>query len=132
MSTTSADVLWFVGIVLLLNAVALTFLAIRMRAPIVVNVASPTALLPESVQLTLDALNEKLKPAKVSPRDDQLSSLVYEGVALAETSKSKGVDRFKIAKDFVLSRCTTLNYDFGERDIALRIEAAVAVNKKAR
>lgn len=126
----NADVLWFLGIVGLFNFLALTFLAIRLRAPIQITVQSPHAVLPERLMATLDAVDLKLTPAKVKLRDDEVSSIVYEGVALAEVSKLKGTDRFNIAKNFTMSRCKSLNAEFDERDLALRIEAAVAINKK--
>lgn len=128
----NADVLWALAISGILNFIALTFLAIRLRAPISITVQSPNAILPERLMATLDAIDAKLQPARITVDESQLSSLVYEGVALAECSKLKGADRFRIAKDFMLSRLNAMNANVDERDIALRIEAAVAVNKSVR
>lgn len=132
MNSTPDNVLWFIGLVGLFNFIALTFLAIRLRAPIAITVQSPAAVLPERLQQTLDALDLKLTPPKAKLDDPVIARLLYEGVALAEQSKLKGPDRFAIAKSFVLTRLATLNAEHDERDLAQRIEAAVALGKKKR
>lgn len=111
---------------------SIVFLALKLKAGIVVNVAAqaPVALLPERVQATLDAIDAKLTPTKVRITDDELRNLVYEAVALAEQSKLKGVDRFHIAKDYVLHCAQTRHYEVDDRDVAKRIEAAVALSKR--
>lgn len=115
---------------LALIALSITFLAFRVSRALVVNVAAPTALLPDSVRTTLDELNAKMKPA-VTPIDDAtIGALVYEAVATAEQSKNKGRDRFIIARDYVKERAEKLQLFVDPRDLALRIEGAVAVSKK--
>lgn len=111
---------------------SIVFLAFKLKAGITVNVTTqaPVALLPERVQATLDAIDAKLTPTKVRITDDELRNLVYEAVALAEQSKLKGVDRFHIAKDYVLHCAQTRHYEVDDRDVAKRIEAAVALSKR--
>lgn len=131
----------FVALALFLGltgmAGALVFLATRLKGGINITVQTPPitvqaphALLPDSVQMTLDAINAKLTQAKQPASEVEVAGLIYEGVALAEQSKLKGKDRFFIARDFVNSRASARNLEVDARDVALRIEAAVAVSKR--
>lgn len=108
---------------------SIVFLALKLKAGIVVNVAAPTALLPERVQATLDAINEKLTPALNVLTDTEVMKLVHEGVVLAEQSELKGTDRFFIAKDHVMKRADALGAQLDGGDIARRIEAVLALTK---
>ena len=95
------------------------------QAPITVQ--APTAILPERVQMTLDAIDLKLAPPKARLDDDKVETFIREGVAVAEVSDLKGPDRFNIAVKYVNERCDALT---GERpepaDLARRVEAEVA------
>jgi hypothetical protein len=99
------------------------------QAPITVQ--APTALLPERVQMTLDAIDAKLAPAKVNLEDVKVTEVIREGVLLAERSDLRGPDRFRIAKTHALSRLTALNAEFDDADVARRIEVEVT-RKKTR
>jgi hypothetical protein len=122
-----------IGLGLLTLSAALLTLAFKVARTLSITVQAPTALLPERVQMTLDTIDAKLTPAKMKPDDEKVASLIYEAVAMAETSKLKGQDRFNIAAKYVNERCDALNCERPDpRDLARRIEAAVAVNKKKR
>lgn len=109
---------------------SIILLAYKLRSGLSITVQAPTALLPERVQTTLDALDAKLQPTKLVLEDNALTGLVYEAVALAEQSKLKGPDRFRIAQDYVLKRAAALGAEVNVTDVAIRIEAAVAVGKR--
>jgi hypothetical protein len=123
---------------------ALVFLALKVRGlfTITVNqppidvrpnitVQAPTALLPESVQSTLDAINEKLTPLKPKPDDEKVSTFIVEGVTVAEVTQMRGLDKFHIAVKYVNERCDALGYERPEPgDLARRIEFVVAVRKQ--
>lgn len=109
---------------------SLVFLAYSVRKTVNITVQAPTALLPERVQSTLDAIDTKLQPVTPVLEDTALAGLIYEAVALAEQSKLKGHDRFRIAQDYVLKRAAALNASVNVIDVAMRIEAAVAMGKR--
>lgn len=109
---------------------SIVLLAFKLRSGLSITVQAPTALLPERVQSTLDAIDTKLQPVTPVLDDTALTGLVYEAVALAEQSKLKGHDRFRIAQDYVTKRAAALNATVNVTDVAMRIEAAVAVGKR--
>jgi hypothetical protein len=135
-------------VALLLSAVllsgAIVFLAFKVRGMMNVSVTqppievrpnitvqAPTALLPESVQMTLNTINEKLTPAKLKPDDEKVSALITESIAVAEASEMRSFDKFHIAVKYVNERCDALNCERPDpRDLARRIEAAVALSRK--
>lgn len=100
------------------------------QPPITVNVQAPVSLLPPQVQATLDAIDAKLTPALQPATNEQLAGLVREGVAIAELSKLKGSDRFRIAKDYVSSRAAAQLIAVNERELGLAIEAEHALSTK--
>lgn len=128
MDTLTLPLALLVG--LLAVALALVFLAFRVSRVLSITVQAPVAQLPDSVLSTLEAVNAKLTPALAPIDDTKLASLVYEAVAMAEQSKNKGRDRFLIARDYVVQRAEAQRLQVDLRDLALRIEAAVALNKK--
>lgn len=109
---------------------SIVFLALRISKTLSITVQAPTALLPDSVQMTLNAVNEKLTPAQLPASDDFLRELVFDGVTLAEASRLKGADRFRIARTHVEARLKALNVTADMTDVAQRIEAEVAKRKK--
>lgn len=112
---------------LLALAGSICFFAVNVRGMLNITVQAPTALLPERVQSTLDAIDAKLTPPQKVVDDVMLHQLVADGVLVAEKSKLRGYDKFNVAREFVLSRLKELNAELpSERDLALRIEAAVA------
>ncbi len=126
------DVLWFLGIVGLLNAVALTYLAFRLRAPVQVTVhtLAPHSVLPPELMDTLSRVNEKLSPPAHAMESSKLTELVHEGVVLAaQPTGIKGSDRFRTARSYVLQMAKAQNITVDERALALQIEANVATRK---
>lgn len=136
------DLQWLIVVIAMFATMlpgSIIFLALRVRGlfnvtvttPPVgpITVQAPTALLPERVQTTLDAIDAKLTPVKPVLDDSALAALVTEGVAIAERSPLKGPDRFRIAKTHVMERASSLSASIDEADLARRIEAAVAVRR---
>jgi len=123
------------------------FLAVKLRSlfevtvstpPVTVNqapitVQAPQALLPEALMETLQAINEKLSTEQRPMDGDQLKDLIEEGVTLAESStEHKGVDKFKIAKNYVIDMARGRNLTIEDRSVALGIEAEVAFRRLAK
>ena len=65
-------------------------------------------------------------------KESRLADLITEGVTIAEQSKLKGSDRFRLAREHVMYRAPALRLKVDARDVALRIEAAVALRKAPR
>ena len=116
----------------------LAFFLFRMKAPITVNVSQPPitvnvpppiAQMPQALVDTLQAVNEKLTPLKPTAGAAELESAISDAVALAETSNTKGPDKFRIALDAVNTRLTAMNLAWDARDTALRVEAEVQRRK---
>lgn len=98
-----------------------------------ITVQAPTALLPERVQQTLDAIDAKLQPPKPVVTDEQLATLVHEAVVVAETSTLKGYAKFRFAKGYISTRFAAFGAELpSERDLALRIEAEVVKLREGR
>lgn len=105
---------------------SIVFLALRISKTLSITVQAPTALLPDSVQATLNEVNEKLRPAQLPASDEYLFELVRDAVTLAERSKLKGPDRFRIARTHIETRLRAMNVTADMTDVAQRIEAEVA------
>mgnify|MGYP001603280184 CR=1 len=71
-------------------------------------------------------LRTRTHPVRQHARIDQL---IAEGVRLAEQSKLKGPDRFRIARNYVEQRAQVKRIKVDARDLALRIESAVTHQK---
>lgn len=118
---------------------SIVFLALKVRGMYTitvqqpsVTVQAPVAELPGHVADLLQRIDEKLSPKTIEIGDAAVSLLVEQGVTLATQAPSKsGADKFRIAKNFVLTRLKEQNAAFVERDIALRIEAEVATRRVA-
>lgn len=100
------------------------------QAPITVQ--APHAVLPPELMDTLQRVNEKLLPPSTPADQAQLTALVHEGVAVAEVSKLKGTDKFRIARDYVLDRARAMHLDVDPRALAMQIEACVAEGRNAK
>lgn len=113
---------------------SIVFLATRLSKTLSITVQAPTALLPERVQATLDAINEKLTPAKLPASDDFLRELVHEAVTLGESADKsmRGVDRFRIARGHIAKRLELMKVEADMGDVARRIEAEVKERKKRK
>ena len=129
------DAMWALAISGLLNFIALTFLAIRLRAPVQITlpsitVQSPHAVLPPELMDTLQRVNEKLSPPTTPAEVDQLEQLVTRGVELAAAAHGlKGPDKFRTARDFVMLKATEQHLEIDARSLALSIESAVAMRR---
>lgn len=136
----NADILWFIGIVGLFNAIALTFLAIRLRAPVQITVEqpnltvqAPNSVLPPELMDLMQRLNEKLAPPTTPAEVEQLDQLVLQGVEMASATKGlTGPDKFRIARDHVLQRASAQHLEIDPRSLALSIESAVALRRVAK
>lgn len=136
------DLQWFalaVALFALTLPASIVFLALKVRGMYTitvqqpsVTVQAPVAELPGHVADLLQRLNEKLSPKTIEVGDAAVSLLVEQGVTLASEALNKnGRDKFRIAKNFVITRLKEQNAAFAERDIALRIEAEVAGRRVA-
>ena len=113
---------------------SIVFLATRLSKTLSITVQAPTALLPERVQQTLDAINEKLTPAKLPASDDYLRELVSEAVTLGESAdkKLRGPDRFRIARAHIAQRLELMKVEADMGDVARRIEVEVKTRKSRK
>lgn len=114
-----------------LLTLAIGYLAHSVSRTLSITVQAPTALMPPEVADLLRRLDDKLTPTLSPASDEQLTQLVREGVALAETSVLKGHARFRIASEFVSSRAAAQKLALDPRDCALRIEAEVVARSGA-
>lgn len=114
------------------------------QAPITVQ--APTALLPERVQTTLDAIDAKLAPPKATlvPADQietVTAEIVEEGRRLGEHAaqinsvnghKLAGAEKRAVAFNHIKSRLEALNVPFDAGQVALRLESSVAKAKEPK
>lgn len=97
-----------------------------------ITVQAPTAIIPEHVTDILRRIEEKLEPVTATFDDAELDALVKEAVDVAEASSMRGFDKFRIAREFIFKRAEVMNVRLDDRDVALRIEAAVVALNRAK
>lgn len=116
---------------------ALIFFAIRVSGLIRVEphitVQAPVAELPGFVADILQRIDAKLQPPSTPATAEALDKLADEAVHVVEGQKGlRGVDKFKAARAMVLQRAQAQNLAVEDRNVALAIEAAVALMRKPK